>query len=336
MIHNNLILKYLIFFIFTFSVFGKVYSQFPPPAGYPGSTAIYMDSSVFIAWATGCTVKRGLQNIADSSLGYASSGDSSCAVGKAGENGVVSLGDGGSAVLTFASPVKNGPGWDFAVFENAFNDSFLELAFVEVSSDGIHYYRFHATSLTQDTVQIGTYGSVDATKINNLAGKYRVLYGTPFDLDELKDEPGLNVNNINYIKIIDVVGCIQVPYCTYDYYGNKVNDPWPTPFPSSGFDLDAVGVIHQVSNSAGNELIENSLNIYPDPVRKNDLLTLTYKGEFIPHAKIEITDITGRTRAFYRFTGNAIKIDTNDFLPGIYLLRFRSNRINIIKKILIL
>ena len=35
---------------------------------------------------------------------------------KAGENGVVSLGDGGSAILTFSKPIKNETGWDFAIF----------------------------------------------------------------------------------------------------------------------------------------------------------------------------------------------------------------------------
>ena len=35
---------------------------------------------------------------------------------------VVSLGRGGSIILTFDPPVENGEGWDFAVFENSFND----------------------------------------------------------------------------------------------------------------------------------------------------------------------------------------------------------------------
>jgi hypothetical protein len=34
-------------------------------------------------------------------------------------------------------------------------------------------------------------------------------------------------------------------YASCDSQGHQINDPWPTPFPTGGFDLDAVGVIHQ-------------------------------------------------------------------------------------------
>ncbi|MEZ4549679.1 MAG: hypothetical protein R2874_04140 [Desulfobacterales bacterium] len=51
----------------------------------------------------------------------------------------VVLGRGGSIILTFDPPVENGEGWDFAVFENSFNDFNLELAFVEVSSNGTDF-----------------------------------------------------------------------------------------------------------------------------------------------------------------------------------------------------
>ena len=44
-------------------------------------------------------------------------------------------------------------------------------------------------------IQVETFGSIDATKINNfLAGKYRGGYGVPFDLNELKDITGLNIH----------------------------------------------------------------------------------------------------------------------------------------------
>ena len=56
----------------------------------------------------------------------------------------------------------------------------------------------------------------------------------------------LDVNNIRYVKVTDVVGDIDPTYATHDSLGNIINDPWPTPFTSSGFDLDAVGVINTV------------------------------------------------------------------------------------------
>ena len=185
------------------------------------------------------------QDISAPAAGFATVGDSTNACGMAGNNGVVSLGDGGSAILQFPFPVSNGQGYDFAVFENSFSDDYLELAFVEVSSDGINYYRFASITTTQDTMQVGTFGLLNASHINNLAGKYRINYGTPFDLQELSGINGLDINHITHIKIIDVVGSLVDSLASFDSQGRKINDPWPTPFTSSGFDLDAVGVFHQ-------------------------------------------------------------------------------------------
>src|SRR6218665_1232014 len=195
---------------------GALSAQYAPAVGFPGTTAMSKDSSAFVAWATGSRIQRGLQDISNASLGYANVGDSTAVIGMAGATGVVSLGDGGNAVVRFAHPIINGPSWDFAVFENSFNDTFLELAFVEVSSDGTHFYRFPASSLTDTSSQTGSFDTTFATKINNLAGKYRALYGTPFDLAELSGIAGLDINNIHYVKIVDVVGSILPQYARYD------------------------------------------------------------------------------------------------------------------------
>ncbi len=256
--------KYLSLLI-TLLISSQVSAQFAGPVGYPSTNAIYKDSSVFIAWAKSCTVVRGYQNISNPSFGYASVGDSTKAIGKADGTGVVSLGDGGYAVLTFTNPITDGPGWDFAVFENSFNGTFLELAFVEVSSDGINFYRFPAVSYLQTTTQYDNSANMDCSKINNLASKYLVNYGTPFDLQELSNIPGLDIHHITHIKIIDVIGSINSQYASYDSNGNVINDPWPTPYPSCGFDLDAVGVIHQ--SITGIEEIKQlcELYTYPNP-----------------------------------------------------------------------
>lgn len=240
------------------------FAQFAPPAGQEGSTAIHVDSSVFVAWANTCVIERGCQQIDTPSLGFAYYGDDEAGIGKANNN-VVSLGDGGNAILTFEEPVFNGPGPDFAVFENAFNDYSLELAFVEVSSDGVNYFRFPSVSLTPTDKQIGGFGAVDPAMIHNIAGKYRVLYGTPFDLDDIEDNPLLDKKAVTHVKIIDVVGNIDTLYATYDSEGHIVNDPWPTPFYSSGFDFDAVGVIHDVIHQSTDEITECQIKIYPNP-----------------------------------------------------------------------
>ncbi len=235
--------------VFVFGGSGSIFAgPYAPPVGEPNSTAIHMDDPNFVAWATGIVVQRGYIRIDNPGLGYVSYGSDANALGKAdgGSYDVVTLGDGGTATLTFDYPIANKQGYDFAVFENAITDTFLELGYVEVSSDGINFFDFNSVSLTQTTTQVAGFGSVDTTDVNNLAGKYLQGYGTPFDLEELADVNSLlDVNYITHVRITDVVGCIQDTYARYDSQGNKINDPWPTPFPTGGFDLDAVGVIHE-------------------------------------------------------------------------------------------
>ncbi len=221
---------------------------YAPSAGEPNSTAISKDDPNFVAWATGVTIQRGYVDINEPGLGYVSYGNDSNALGKAEGDSydVISLGDGGTATVTFEYPITNGPGYDFAVFENSFSKDFLELAFVEVSSDGNNFFRFNSVSLTPTNTQVGSFGTLDTTNLHNLAGKYCQGYGTPFDLEELADVNSLlDINFITHVRIIDVVGCIEDEYASYDSLGNKINDPWPTPFSTGGFDLDAVGVIHE-------------------------------------------------------------------------------------------
>jgi hypothetical protein len=209
---------------------------YEPAAGQPGSTAIHMDDALFEGWATGwenylvgTDVSAGWQT-PEKALGQA--------VGSSYD--IVCLGRGGEITLTFDTPIADGSGWDFAVFENSFNDTFLELGYVEVSSNGTDFFRFENDSLTASPV--GGFGAVDPTDIDGLAGKYRQGYGTPFDLAELVGlDPLLDVNNIAYVKIIDIVGD-----GTYlDTAGDVIYDPYPT-VGSAGFDLDAIGVINAV------------------------------------------------------------------------------------------
>ena len=231
--------------------------------GTEGCTAIECTDSRIVGWATTCTVVRGSSNLSNPEAAAVTYGSEEDAVGPANTNtmDVVSLGDGGSATLTFATPIANGDGYDFAVFENSFNDYFLELAVVEVSSDGEHFVRFPATSLTQTHTQITE--RVDPTFINNLAGKYRVGYGTPFDLDELRDSANIDINNITHVRVIDVVGSIDPQYGTYDAFGHIINDPFPTITYSAGFDLDGVAVLNTTLDI--NTAASAALKLYPNP-----------------------------------------------------------------------
>jgi hypothetical protein len=306
-------------FLFQICFTTKTQAQFAPAAGQPGSTAIYKDSSIFIDWASACSVVRGYQNVDNVSAGYVSAGDSTMALGPAGSNSIVSLGDGGTATCTFNYPVVNGPGYDFAVFENSFDDNFLELAFVEVSSNGTDFYRFASTSLTQDTLQVGPFDTImDPTLLNNLAGKYRMFYGTPFDLSELDTVPGLDINNITHIRVRDVIGCIDQVYATTDANGNKINEHWPTEFITGGFDLDAIGVIYNTVYNGLAELNQlQDVTVYPNPA--NDRLFINAIAD-----KIEIYSVVGHL--YYSSSNAASTLDISCFETGVYYLRIEKNK----------
>lgn len=286
--------------------------------GTEGCNAIKFDDSRIQGWATGCTVERGYTDIANPNQ-RASYGDSSMAVGPCNNNNlsVVSLGDGGKATLTFARPIANGDGYDFAVYENSFNDSFLELAFVEVSSDGEHFVRFAATSLTPTTSQVDSYGAVDPTFINNLAGKYRVGWGTPFDLEELRDSANIDINNIRYVRIVDVVGSIDPQYGSMDAFGHLVNDPYPTDSYSGGFDLDGVAVMHYVDVEDIDDLVVDEARLYPNPATGSVMCEVKNGGSHM----MTLYDITGIVLMQRSFEGRSLQIDLSSLTNGVYMVR---------------
>ncbi|MCP4755481.1 MAG: hypothetical protein GY866_31850 [Proteobacteria bacterium] len=219
---------------------------YAPEADQEGSTAVSMDGGGIVAWATGW---EQLQYGTDLDATWKTP-EKATGPAEGRTDGIVSLGRGGSITMTFDSPIGNGDAWDFAVFENGVTDTFLELAYVEVSSNGSDFARFDNDSKTGDPV--AGFGAVDPSNIDGLAGKYRQGYGTPFDLQDLATEnevqQGLvNLSKITHVRIVDIVGdgtCL-------DSDGDIVYDPYPTNG-SAGFDLDGVGVRYE------NDSMENS------------------------------------------------------------------------------
>lgn len=206
---------------------------------------------LFFAWASGYSDYQRSDN-------DASFDDPELSLGPVtGDNfDVVSLGDMTAAQITagnepgritlhFTKPIKNLSGADFVIFENGFFSNsnqggagiggvFAELAYVEVSADGVNFRRFDSTSLTPAAV--GGYGTVNPTNIHNLAGKhvnaYGESWGTPFDLSQV------GLAEISHIRIVDIPGNGAFK----DRQGNPIYDSWRT-FGSGGFDLEAVGSI---------------------------------------------------------------------------------------------
>lgn len=214
---------------------------------------------IFVGWATGY-----FNYLPSDSSWSGSWNDPTKALGAVtGDNyDIVSLGDrsaaeiasgvaAGQITLTFGTPIANGSGADFAVFENALlsgTSIFAELAYVEVSSDGVNFIRFSSDSLT--SASVGAYGTIDPTDVYNLAGKhvnaYDESWGTPFDLETIASDPlvlngTVDLNNITYVRLIDIAGNGS----STDSNGHAIYDAWLT-WGSGGFDLEAVGVINTV------------------------------------------------------------------------------------------
>ena len=222
------------------------------------------------------------------------------ATGK-GDDDIFSLGDlsieqinqgvlPGQITLMFDEAIRNGGGYDFAVFENgllsefttpagsAAGQMFSELAYVEVSSNGEDFVRFPAVSLTSEPV--GLFGTIEVGNVYNLAGKHpnsrRKCTGTGFDLQETAKEASVisglvDINDIRYVRIVDIPGTGDFydeavkhidpgTWPAWDYYVNNhpIYDAWNTSLvplhPSGGFDLEAIGVLKEQKYSADIDL----------------------------------------------------------------------------------
>jgi len=306
-------------------------AQYAPAANQVGTTAISKDSTIIINWATEVIETNiGLMDIANSSGGNVNFGFPADALGVAegSSTEIFSLGDNGFITLGFENPIKNGIGNDFAVFENSFSDDFLELAHVEVSTDGIRFVRFPSVSLTPTNTQTSSFGNTDPTKLYNLAGKYRQGFGTPFDLEDITDSTDINLDSINYVRVIDVVGTLNTNFCSYDSQGHKINDPYPTAFASGGFDLDGIAVLNENKFVGINEIESNSYQIYPNP--SNETVNIYTKT----NCEVDIISINGQFTQHYSLLKNE-EVQINYLKNGLYLVYFTTNKKTFIKKLIV-
>jgi hypothetical protein len=172
-----------------------------------------------------------------------------------GSTHVLSLGRGGRLVLGFSVTLCDGPGADFIVCENPFLaggtlGAFAELAFVEVSTDGVHFARMPNRYLGPAGGP-GSYGTLPLGSTAGLAGAMPVhapagpgvldpcrLGGDAFDLADLaghalvragRVDPG----RIHFLRIVDIQSGRE-----RDTQGRLIHDP------GDGCDIDAVAVVH--------------------------------------------------------------------------------------------
>jgi hypothetical protein len=230
----------------------------PAQTSHPIDPAIPSNSPLFTEWADAIDASRtyfaprGSATV--SQTGVNSLGDLDATQIAAGEQV-------GYLTVTFPTGVKNAAGPDFAIFENGFafgspNGLFAELAYVEVSSNGVDFARFPSISTNAAPITgSGAFAGFDMSNVYNLAGKHAGGFGTPFNLDDLLANPlvvggSVNLTNIQYVKLVDIPG--NGSYL--DSLGNPIRDNWLTTG-SGGFDFrlpagQGVGVINAVPEPA--------------------------------------------------------------------------------------
>jgi hypothetical protein len=179
----------------------------------------------------------------DPSLGaFPSLADPNAGLG-ANDGALVTLGSNGTLTLSFADPLENLAGADLRIWENPlvlpeFGGNYIDLGFVEVSSNATDFARFPTLSLVSDPV--GQFDLVDPALYSGFAG---VDAFDDFDLDALVGLPpvlsgAVDLAAIRYVRIVDVRGDGSV----LDTAGNPIFDTFPGAG-NAGFDLDAIAAI---------------------------------------------------------------------------------------------
>lgn len=162
------------------------------------------------------------------------------------DSSLVVLGDRGSITMTFAAPITDGDGYDFAVFENGFASGaadYLELGYLEVSSNGTDFVRFDSASRRASPV--ASFGTQLASELGGVGGKDLTGKGTPFDLTLLANKDAVRSGAVDLDRITHVrVQDIQGDGNDLDAFGRPIYDPDPLTG-SAGFDLSGIGVLNQ-------------------------------------------------------------------------------------------
>ena len=161
-----------------------------------------------------------------------------------GSTDVVSLGSGGSIVLTFApNAIVDGPGADFIVFENPFwidddpSNPYAEPGEISVSDDGTTWTTFPCAP-TADP------GASDGTGVSPpypaACGGWQVVYSTPSN--------GISPVDPNAAGGLALdLATVGVTHARYVRIVDKTDEQCPEAGPrpdNAGFDLDAIAIIN--------------------------------------------------------------------------------------------
>ncbi len=97
-----------------------------------------------------------------------------------------------------------------------------------------------------------------------------------------------------------------------------INDPYPTPYPSCGFDLDAVGVIHKAAAGIKTQKDNVSLSVYPNPA--TDKIMISVSGEIPGGLTATLTTIAGNILQTLTLSQAVSSISIQQYPAGMYYL----------------
>ncbi len=86
-----------------------------------------------------------------------------------------------------------------------------------------------------------------------------------------------------------MVGSVDILYATRDSEGNIINDPWPTPFATGGFDLDAVAILGNGTPVINMDYTD--LKLWPNPA--SDYICL--EGLVTNVSYVDFVSLAGQT-----------------------------------------
>ena len=109
---------------------------------------------------------------------------------------------------------------------------------------------------------------------------------------------------------------------------------WNTPFESSGFDLDAVGVIHQKALGMQDIASDASLRVYPIPAKGKVFIQNNSKDQIISITIINSIGKTVEVRSHLEMN-DFYSIDISSLSDGIYFLFIESEHSTTSKKLVI-
>ena len=126
-------------------------------------------------------------------------------------------------------------------------------------------------------------------------------------------------------KLIRVVYYKYYNVHSYDAFGHIVNDPWPTPFNSCGFDLTGVGVIHQKTVGIEDHDVTH-ITVYPNPCNDRIYVNLDEVQ------RVELYNMNGRLLEIIQPDDTHFMLDMQQYPAGLYLLRVGNGVQKIMKR----